>query len=232
MCLCIQRALHFNQSLFTPSHSSSYLPPQHPFLSLSLLFFCIPPWLSFVRSQPCQKYVRDTHRRPQRRLCCENGCHGNAALVEWGKLLFLYIFIFFFLSSSPLHSHLSMRNCLLGESKDVSDKDAWVPCLSFSFANKRCAAWPKIDIMVFFLSLSFFLFSPFFCSGDISQFYRHLRNPPLKTWISFHSPGNVVERIERKKNDGGKKICLLAQNRHEELGIATCILGGGVCPIM
>lgn len=96
MCLCIQRALHFNQSLFTPSHSSSYLPPQHPFLSLSLLFFCIPPWLSFVRSQPCQKYVRDTHRRPQRRLCCENGCHGNAALVEWGKLLFLYIFIFFF----------------------------------------------------------------------------------------------------------------------------------------
>lgn len=95
MCLCIQRALRFNQSLFTSSHSSSYLPPQHPFLSLSLLFSVSP--LGFLLCG--RNLVRNTyatHRRPQRRRCCENGCHRNAALVEWGKLLFfIYIFCFF-----------------------------------------------------------------------------------------------------------------------------------------
>lgn len=65
MRLCIQLGLCFNQSLFTPSHSSSYLPAQPSFFS----FFFPPPfffsfhilsWLLLCGSNLVKKYVRGT----------------------------------------------------------------------------------------------------------------------------------------------------------------------------
>lgn len=95
MRLCIQWALRFNQSLFTPSHSSSYLSPQHPFLSLSLLFFCIP--LGFLLCG--RNLVRNTYATQTGAL--KGGCVVKMVAMEtqhqWnGENFFFYISFFFF----------------------------------------------------------------------------------------------------------------------------------------
>lgn len=60
MCLCIQWGLRFNQNLFTPSHSSSYLPVQ-PLFSPFFFSLCIPSWLLLCG----HNLVKNTYVAPQ-----------------------------------------------------------------------------------------------------------------------------------------------------------------------